>query len=991
MECKMKKLGTILCTLSIFLLSSTFISTSAQELPEQLQNRYEQSQNEQPNKYFDQSDLRAKSVTDIGIDRVSQLAKDVFFETKNLWGTNMSMLSDQLSTTNLVYNWWEYAHEPRKQLNDNTSLQPLNFPFQNFTWYQFESLKAIQLLEDSSMTVTVDGLDVTDAMRANLYFLKGLSTGYLGLIYDQAMLAKRDVVYNYEFVQDITSQDISLADYNTVADSAIADLEEAITIAEGLPDSVYVWNLIGSPNDMNRQNFIKMVNSVIAKIMISTPRTYDEFINLDAATIISHAENGLDDNFQNIIFSQEGNYGFYDNYNEWSNLQLSGGAAYLPVDIKVQYLLDDEYPSHYPIDNNTVLDPAVSDDPRLDAYYEYTASFGFFDASRDRSLFTNYYSIRMYADNNWGREGQPFVFMTQSEMQYIKAEAEFLGGDVNAMNAALQNSPYGTSPTELEIDLPSVKAGYIAENGLAFGGPEISSDLGTLQSVLHKEYAVELHGLATIGTEWFMMRRHDMLQRGTALHYPVPRYLQGPLGLDYYNFGGDENYDQPGTATGENAWHEVPSIPIEFNANVENEALTLNWVEEPDEDVIGFKIYQGTQNLSLLDSLPETENSYQISGLTNNQGYDYSIVAVNETGESNTSPLRNVIPNLLGAPSNISYNDGDVIQNNPVSVSIPVTNFTSENIEVTSVDFNTAIQDTNLYENLAEFYSVDDGSFTLTPDESKNVEVTLNAELWGSFPEVDLVMQTDYNDEEVRASIAGGYIYKEDIQQDGQPGWNYYYDSPDSVAFGQMEAGEEKSIAFSMTNYNVSAIYLDTLYTEYYNPDSLQEYPDSVFSIVSPSPSDTIKIEPFETQTIEISANPVSSEPYEASLYTDAIGLRFYGTRTLNRLTVNRGDFVTTDNVKERPEVVSKFNLSNNYPNPFNPSTNIEFSIPNSGIVNLTVYNILGQKVATLVSKKLSVGQHSVNFDASRLSSGVYIYRLEHGGQTQIKKMTLIK
>tara|TARA_R110000868_G_scaffold306734_4_gene568172 strand:+ start:40570 stop:42786 length:2217 start_codon:yes stop_codon:yes gene_type:complete len=88
---------------------------------------------------------------------------------------------------------------------------------------------------------------------------------------------------------------------------------------------------------------------------------------------------------------------------------------------------------------------------------------------------------------------------------------------------------------------------------------------------------------------------------------------------------------------------------------------------------------------------------------------------------------------------------------------------------------------------------------------------------------------------------------------------------------------------------------------------------------------------------------------------------------------------------------IDEFRLSQNYPNPFNPSTNISFTLPASGEVNLTVYNLLGQEVATLVNNRMGSGSHSVRFDASRLSSGVYIYRLVSEGFSQTKKMMLIK
>ena len=90
------------------------------------------------------------------------------------------------------------------------------------------------------------------------------------------------------------------------------------------------------------------------------------------------------------------------------------------------------------------------------------------------------------------------------------------------------------------------------------------------------------------------------------------------------------------------------------------------------------------------------------------------------------------------------------------------------------------------------------------------------------------------------------------------------------------------------------------------------------------------------------------------------------------------------------------FELSNNYPNPFNPSTIIQYSVPTNGLVSLFVYNILGQRVRTLANSPMAAGQYSVTWDGrndagSMLSSGVYFYRLQAGSMAIVKKMLLLK
>ena len=99
----------------------------------------------------------------------------------------------------------------------------------------------------------------------------------------------------------------------------------------------------------------------------------------------------------------------------------------------------------------------------------------------------------------------------------------------------------------------------------------------------------------------------------------------------------------------------------------------------------------------------------------------------------------------------------------------------------------------------------------------------------------------------------------------------------------------------------------------------------------------------------------------------------------------------TVTSVDEEKTLLKDFMLSQNYPNPFNPLTSIEFSIAHKADVKLTVFNILGQEIAVLVNDILDRGVHSVTWDASKYTSGIYFYTLEAGGSKTTKKLLYIK
>ena len=146
-------------------------------------------------------------------------------------------------------------------------------------------------------------------------------------------------------------------------------------------------------------------------------------------------------------------------------------------------------------------------------------------------------------------------------------------------------------------------------------------------------------------------------------------------------------------------------------------------------------------------------------------------------------------------------------------------------------------------------------------------------------------------------------------------------------------------------------------------------------------------IDSVETDVLtyqEVGLSPEVDYIYKVCSYNE-YGFSAYTNTIEVRITKNHSS------VFEDKAVSSNFHLGNNYPNPFNPVTRINFNIPEASRVKLTVYNALGQSVAELVNNHMEQGSYSVEWNASRFSSGIYYYKMETEGFTQIKKMILIK
>ena len=164
---------------------------------------------------------------------------------------------------------------------------------------------------------------------------------------------------------------------------------------------------------------------------------------------------------------------------------------------------------------------------------------------------------------------------------------------------------------------------------------------------------------------------------------------------------------------------------------------------------------------------------------------------------------------------------------------------------------------------------------------------------------------------------------------------------------------------------------------------------------------------PFETDEPWLTIDPTTGtvQPQESEMITATFEMpdtAEIGEVYEGEIVINNNSVLTPITIPVTVHIVSsvsdnsvvaplEYALHQNYPNPFNPSTDIRFDLRHAGHVSLAIYNVLGQKVATLADRNFEAGSHSLTFNASSLASGVYFYRIDAGQFTDMKKMILLK
>ncbi|MEQ9090071.1 MAG: GLUG motif-containing protein [Balneola sp.] len=150
----------------------------------------------------------------------------------------------------------------------------------------------------------------------------------------------------------------------------------------------------------------------------------------------------------------------------------------------------------------------------------------------------------------------------------------------------------------------------------------------------------------------------------------------------------------------------------------------------------------------------------------------------------------------------------------------------------------------------------------------------------------------------------------------------------------------------------------------------------------------TVTDDRFDLTKEEVSLS-ISETNAKPSFEPKQLRTKSSGKKPIWKVVINTTGIATS--TEDEASLPDKFSLSQNYPNPFNPTTTIKYDLPIASVVKLTVFDILGRKVATLVNERKEAGYHQIIFNAQAMASGVYLYRLEAGNNIFIKKLTLIK
>ena len=429
-----------------------------------------------------------------------------FYLPNNFTMTMMlSVAADNLSCSSANYGMRAMSAEPRLAW-DNTP----GYAYESSTSYPFNKMYAVintasLVLKamDNGLQIGKDGVD-NNLVRAFARFNMGITYGTLALTFDKTFIVD----------ENITLENASVADakaYTEVAAQAILYLDEVIALSGGDSFSIPAdW--MGTAGVLSSSELKQYANSWAARILSNLPRNSTELAAVNWQDVKKYADAGITSDF-NVV---------QDGFNKWPNYAgyylMSPGWA--EADMYVVNKLDPTMPAHW--DDDLVAPPASTNpnaDKRIETDFQYKSSH--INADRGIYHWSNYRFKRRDFLSTWPPTGPLPEFMLAENDMY-KAEAAAYTGDLSGA-AAIINA--GTRTTRGQL-------------------PSVAANLPDIKEAIHHERIIEMI-LTGTGLQFFEMRKRNLLQKGTPLHFPLPAKTLETFGESkpFYTFGGPSGQD----------------------------------------------------------------------------------------------------------------------------------------------------------------------------------------------------------------------------------------------------------------------------------------------------------------------------------------------------------------------------------------------------------------------------------------------------------------
>jgi len=421
------------------------------------------------------------------------------------------------------FNALRMGTEPRQPYNNRRTETDAYRAVAERPWYGclLSVADANDILLSMEAGITVDkGGPQDQAIAASAHLLRGLSWGYLGLFFDQALLVDENTDLDKE---------LEFVPYRQAIDAAVAELDQAIELAEAAGQDFVHNNFNGLT--LNQDQFIALCHSYAARFLAQWPRTPEESAQVNWQAVLVHTSNGISEDFAPMADGKD-----WVSYHRYIFAEAGEGPFWARVDQRLVAAMDNSQPARYPeveAQGEAPLEDteATSADQRLDSYFIYRP-FNVFPVENGEWHFSHYQYNRNITDPSFAGDGRqgPMTAFLKVDNELLMAEALLW---LNRTSEALT----------------------VVNNGsrvITGGLPSLSGSATVLevsQAILY-ERAIELLGTAPAGL-WLDRRRaaprEDFqsmtalggLQLGTPAHLPVPAAELSVHGMEAYNFGGE--------------------------------------------------------------------------------------------------------------------------------------------------------------------------------------------------------------------------------------------------------------------------------------------------------------------------------------------------------------------------------------------------------------------------------------------------------------------